>query len=58
MKLVRFKFDSSLNLRKPVKERTSIIISLEFVRFNSTPPKYGKALFRPELERGLLGFSV
>ena len=58
MKSLRFKLDTSLNLGKPMKERTSIIISLEFVRFISTPPWYWKALFRSELERGLLRFSV
>ena len=58
MKSIRFKLDSSLNLRKPIKERTSIIINLEFVRFIFTPPRYWKTLFRSELERVLLAFSL
>ena len=54
MKSLRFKFNNSLSLRKPIKERTSIILSLEFVRLISTLPRCQKALFRSELERGLL----
>ena len=37
-------------------ERTSINISLEFIGFISTPARYQKALFRSELERGLLKY--
>ena len=31
MKSPRYNFDNLLNLRKPIKERTSLIISLESV---------------------------
>ena len=58
MKSLHFKFHNSLDLRKPIKERTSIIIRLEFVRFISTQPRYWKALFRSEPEKELSGFSV
>ena len=52
MKSLCSNFDNLLNLRKLMKERTSINISLEFIGFISTPARYQKALFRFELERG------
>ena len=58
MKSLHFKFDNSLNLKKPIKNMMSIIISLEFVRFISSPHRYWKALFRSELEKELLRFFV
>ena len=42
MKSLRFKLDTSLDIRKPMKERTSVIISLEFVRFISITPDIEK----------------
>ena len=44
MKPLRFKFDNSLNLRKPIKERASIIISLEFAKFLLHHPGIEKLL--------------